>query len=143
MTKWRRLLPLHALLCAAARALAGGAAWPRAGGGMAQRVPAVGSHHRGRRPHTDRRTFHRDAHTFLVYPFGQGLEDNRCVVEKYRFHPGDGIEPMQAKQPGTNGRRRQRHTTASLAAFRPMRAGRDKIMVCTALSLKDFIVRST
>ena len=89
------------------------------------------------------RIFHRDAQTFLVYPFGQGLGDNRCVVEKCRFHPGDEIGHIQAEQPGTNRRRRQRHTTANLAAFKPMRAGRDEIIVCTALGLNDFIARST
>lgn len=83
------------------------------------------------------RMFQRDAQTFLVHLFGQGLEDNRYVVEKYRSHPDGQIEPIQAEQPRTKGRRKQRRTIASLAAVKRMRPGRDEIIVCTALNLKD------
>ena len=83
------------------------------------------------------RMFHRDAQTFLVHLFGQGLEDSRYVVETYRSHPNGEIEPIQAEQPGTKGRRKRRRTIASLAAVRKMRPGRDEIIVCTALNLKD------
>ena len=83
------------------------------------------------------RMFHRDAQTFLVHLFGQGLEDNRYVVEKYRSHPNGEIEPVGAEQPRTKSRRRQRRTIASLAAVKRMRPERDEIIVCTALNLKD------
>ena len=81
------------------------------------------------------RMFHRDAQTFLVHLFGQGLEDNRYVVEKYRSHPNGKIEPIQAEQPGTKGRHRRRRTIASLAAVKRMRPERDEIIVCTGVSL--------
>ncbi len=83
------------------------------------------------------RMFHRDAQTFLVHLFGQGLEDNRYVVEKYRSRPDGQIEPVQPEQPGTKGRRRQRRTIASLAAVKKMRPERDQIIVCTGVTLKD------
>ena len=79
--------------------------------------------------------FHRDAQTFLVHLFGQGLEDSRYVVEKYRSHPNGEIEPMQAEQARTKGRRRQRRTIASLAAVKKMRPERDEIIVCTGVKL--------
>ena len=83
------------------------------------------------------RMFHRDAQTFLFHLFGQGLEDSRYVVEKYRSHPDGQIEPVQPEQLRTKGRRKQRRTIASLAAVKRMRPGRDEIIVCTALNLKD------
>ena len=83
------------------------------------------------------RMFHRDAQTFLVHLFGRGLEDSRYVVEKYRSRPDGQIEPVQPEQPGTTGRRRRRRTIASLAAVRKMRPGRDEIIVCTGVTLKD------
>ena len=81
--------------------------------------------------------FHRDAQTFLVHLFGQGLEDSRYVVEKYRSHPDGQIEPIQPEQLGTKGGRKQLRTIASLAAVKRMRPERDEIIVCTSLNQKD------
>ena len=83
------------------------------------------------------RMFHRDAQTFLVHLFGQGLEDSRYVVEKYRSHPNGEIRPVEAGQVETKGRRKRRRTIASLAAVKKLRPERDEIIVCTALNLKD------
>ena len=82
------------------------------------------------------RMFHRDAQTFLVHLFGQGLEDSRYVVEKYRSHSNGQIEPVQAEQPGAKGRRKQRRTIASLAAVRKMRPAPNEIIVCTGVKLE-------
>ena len=83
------------------------------------------------------RMFQRDAQTFLIHLFGQGLEDNRYVVEKYRSHPDGQIEPVEPEQPRTKGRRKRRRTIASLATVRKMRPERDEIIVCTGVTLKD------
>ena len=83
------------------------------------------------------RMFHRDAQTFLVHLFGRGLEDSRYVVEKYRSRPDGQIEPIEPEQSRTNGRRKQRRTIASLAAVKKLRPGRDEIIVCTGVTLKD------
>ncbi len=81
------------------------------------------------------RMFHRDAQTFLVHLFGQGLEDSRYVVEKYRSQPNGGIEPIQAEQPKTKSRRRPRRTIVSRRAVREMRPESDEIIVCTGVKL--------
>ena len=81
------------------------------------------------------RMFHRDAQTFLVHLFGRGLEDERYVVEKYRSHPNGEIEPIQAEQPRTKGRRRPRRMIVSRRAVREMRPERDEIIVCTGVNL--------
>ena len=81
------------------------------------------------------RMFHRDAQTFLIHLFGQGLEDERYVVEKYRSHPNGEIEPIQAEQPRTKGRRRPRRRIVSRKAVREMRPERDEIIVCTGVKL--------
>ena len=81
------------------------------------------------------RMFHRDAQTFLVHLFGQGLEDSRYVVEKYRSHPNGEVRPVEAGQVETKGKRKPRRTIASLAAVRKMRPERDEIIVCTGVKL--------
>ena len=83
------------------------------------------------------RMFHRDAQTFLVHLFGRGLEDRRYVVETYRSCPDGQIEPIEPEQSKTKGRRKQRRTIASLAAVKKLRPGRDEIIVCTGVTLKD------
>ena len=67
------------------------------------------------------RMFHRDAQTFLVHLFGQGLEDERYVVEKYRSLASGEIEPVQAAQPGRRVKDKQRRTIASVSAVKQMR----------------------
>ena len=84
-----------------------------------------------------RRLWHRNAHTFLVHVFGQGLDGERYVVEKYRSRPDGQIHPVEAEQPkARKGRRRPRRTIVSAGAVRKMRPERDEIIVCTALDLK-------
>ena len=82
------------------------------------------------------RMFHRDARTFLVHLFGQGLEDDRYVVERYRSLANGEIRPEQAEQGKTKGRRKPRRTIVSAGEVRKMRPERDEIIVCTALNLK-------
>ena len=80
------------------------------------------------------RIFHRDAQTFLVHLFGRGLDDERYVVEKYRSHPNGEIEPIQAEEPKTKGRRRPHRKIVSRRAVREMRPERDEIIVCARLT---------
>ena len=82
--------------------------------------------------------FHRDnTETFLVHLFGQGLEDERYVVERYRSLANGEIRPAQAEQGKTKGRRKPPRTVASAGAVRRLRPERDEIIVCTGVSLKD------
>ena len=81
------------------------------------------------------RMFHRDAQTFLVHLFGRGLDDERYVVETYRSLPSGEIRPVEAGQPETRGRCRQRRKIVSRKAVREMRPERDEIIVCTGVKL--------
>ena len=81
------------------------------------------------------RMFHRDAQTFLIHLFGQGLDDERYVVETYRSLPSGEIRPVEAGQPKTKGRRRPRRKIVSRKAVREMRPERDEIIVCTGVKL--------
>ena len=78
----------------------------------------------------------RNSSTYLVHLFGQGLDDERYVVEKYRSLASGEIRPVQAAQPKRKGRRKPRRTVASVSAVKRMRPERDEIIVCTALNLK-------
>ena len=82
-----------------------------------------------------RRTFHRDAQTFLVHLFGRGLEDQRYVVEKYRCKPDGAICPAESERPKTKGRRKPRRIIASVSTVKKMRPERDEIIVCTGVNL--------
>ena len=84
-----------------------------------------------------RRPSHRNAHTFLVHVFGQGLDGERYVVEKYRSRPDGQIHPIEDERPkAKKGGRRPRRTIVSAGAVRKMRPERDEIIICTALDLK-------
>ena len=78
------------------------------------------------------RMFHRDAQTYLVHVFGQGLEGDRYVIEKYRSDSDGQIHPVEPEQPRTAGRRRRRRIVVGAAAVKKLRPGRDEIIVCTA-----------
>lgn len=78
----------------------------------------------------------RNSHTFLVQVFGQGLDGDRYVVERFRSKPDGEICPAQAEQPGTGGRRGPRRTIVSASEVKRMRSERDEITICTALNLK-------
>ncbi len=71
-----------------------------------------------------------NASTFLTHLFGQGLDDDRYVVE------GD-IRPLRAGGPGTRGRSKAPRTIVSRQTIRKMRPARDEIIVCTGLSLRN------
>ena len=78
----------------------------------------------------------RNSSTWLVHLFGQGLDGERYVVERYRSLASGEIRPVQAEKPKTRGRRKVRRTIVSVSAVKRMRPERDEIIVCTALNLK-------
>ena len=84
-----------------------------------------------------RRPSHRNAHTFLVHVFGQGLDGERYVVERFRSRPDGQIDPVEAEQsrPRKGGRKPPR-TIVSASEIRKIRPERDEIVICTALDLK-------
>ena len=74
------------------------------------------------------------AATFLTHLFGQGLTDDRYVVEKFRAFANGGLRrcPNDAPTKGES-RRRAKFVTATLKAVQAMRPARNEIIVCTGL----------
>ena len=83
-----------------------------------------------------RRPSHRNAHTFLVHVFGDGLDGERYAIERYRSLASGEIRPAQAEEARPGSRRKPRRTIASAGEVKNMRPERDEIIICTALDLK-------
>ena len=81
------------------------------------------------------RTTMRESNTFLTHTFGQGLEDERYAVERFKSAMDGEIRPMPAGESDKGGSKRKR-VTATRKAVREMRPARDEIIVCTGLKLK-------
>ena len=74
--------------------------------------------------------------TFLTHTFGQGLEDERYSIERFKSTADGEISPLPDEEANTRGRRKTKRATASRKAVREMRPARDEIIVCTGLKLK-------
>ena len=72
------------------------------------------------------------ASTFLTHFFGNGLSDDRYVVERFRALVDGDIRRCPDAAPG-KGRRKTACDTATLKAVREMRPARTEIIVCTGL----------
>ena len=71
-----------------------------------------------------------NASTFLTHLFGQGLDDDRYVVERFRSMADGDIRPLRA-----GGPRDQR--VVSRQTVRKMRPARDEIIVATGINLRN------
>ncbi len=69
-----------------------------------------------------------NASTFLTHLFGQGLDDDRYVVERFRSMADGDIRPLSNGVSGTN---------VSRQAVRKMRPARDEIIVATGINLRN------
>ena len=78
-----------------------------------------------------------NASTFLTHLFGQGLDDDRYVVEGFQSMVDGDIRPLRAGGLGTRGRSKAPRTIVSRQTVRKMRPARDEIIVCTGLSLRN------
>ena len=78
-----------------------------------------------------------NASTFLTHLFGQGLDDDRYVVERFRSMADGDIRPLRAGGPRTKGRRKAPGTVASRQAVRKMRPVRDEIIIATGINLRN------
>ena len=78
-----------------------------------------------------------NASTFLTHLFGQGLDDDRYLVERFRSMADGDIRPLRDGGPGTKGRRKAPKTTVSLQAVRKMRPARDEIIIATGINLRN------
>ena len=75
-----------------------------------------------------------NAATFLTHLFGQGLADDRYVVEKFKALANGDIRRCPNEAPAAGkGRRKATFVTATLKAVKEMRPARNEIIVCTGL----------
>ena len=79
-----------------------------------------------------------NASTFLTHLFGQGLDDDRYVVERFRSMADGDIRPLrQWRGPKTKNRSKAPKTTVSQQTVRKMRPARDEIIIATGISLRN------
>ncbi|MDE0332080.1 MAG: hypothetical protein OXL41_09450 [Nitrospinae bacterium] len=83
------------------------------------------------------RTTMSESNTFLTHTFGQGLEDERYAVERFKSTMDGEIRSVPAAEAKTGSGRRTRRATATRKAVREMRPARDEIIVCTGLRTRD------
>ncbi len=69
-----------------------------------------------------------NASTFLTHLFGQGFDDDRYVVERFRSMADGDIRPLRPGGPRTN---------VSRQAVRKMRSARDEIIIATGINLRN------
>ncbi len=69
-----------------------------------------------------------NASTFLTHLFGQGFDDDRYVVERFRSMADGDIRPLRPGGPRTN---------VSRQAVRKMRPARDEIIIATGINLRN------
>ena len=77
-----------------------------------------------------------NASTFLTHLFGQGLDDDRYVVERFRSMADGDIRPLRAGE-AKKCRSKAVKTTVSRQTVRKMRPARDEIIVATGINLRN------
>ena len=77
-----------------------------------------------------------NASTFLTHLFGQGLDDDRYRVERFRSMADGDIRPLRAKEVNKN-RSKATKATVSRQAVRKMRPARDEIIIATGINLRN------
>ena len=86
--------------------------------------------------------FSANATTFLTHIVGRGFADERYVVQRFRSMLDGDIRPIEAVAPKNSKRRRKaKHTLASREEVKEMRPGRNEIIVCTGLSIRNCAVQ--
>ncbi len=78
-----------------------------------------------------------NASTFLTHLFGQGLDDDRYVVERFQSMADGDIQPLRNGGPRTRERRKSPGTTVSRQAVQKMRPARDEIIIATGINLRN------
>ena len=77
------------------------------------------------------------APTFLTHLFGQGLADERYVVERFQALADGDIRRWPAGKPGAKRHRNAKPRTASLRTVKRLRPARNEIIVCTGLRTRS------
>ena len=77
-----------------------------------------------------------DARTYLTHFVGDGLEDDRYVVETYRSLANGEIVPVLADGSRPRGRRKACGRILPLKAVEKLRPARDEIIIATGIKLR-------
>ena len=78
-----------------------------------------------------------NASTFLTHLFGQGLDDDRYRVERFRSMADGDIRPLGEGGMKTKNRSKAPKATVSRQAVRKMRPQRDEIIIATGINLRN------
>ena len=78
-----------------------------------------------------------NASTFLTHLFGQGLDDDRYVVERFRSMADGDIRSLRPGGTRAKNRRKATGRILSRQAVRKMRPARDEIIVATGINLRN------
>ena len=78
-----------------------------------------------------------NARTYLTHFVGNGLDDERYVIQRYRSRANGDIVPVDADGVLPKGRRRARPAVVSLEEVEKLRPARDEIIVVTGVTLRD------
>ena len=81
--------------------------------------------------------FSPNATTFLTHIVGRGLADQRYVVQRFKSMLDGDIRPVEAEAPNGKRRRKAKPILASLKQVKEMRPGRNEIIVCTGLRIRN------
>ena len=81
--------------------------------------------------------FSPNATTFLTHLVGGGLADKRYVVQSFKSMLDGDIRPVEVEAPKGSRRRTAKRVLATLKEVKEMRPGRNEIIVCTGLNLRD------
>ena len=78
-----------------------------------------------------------DSRTYLTHFVGDGLEDDRYVVETYRSLASGEIIPVHADGSRPRGRRKALGRILPLKAVQKLRPARDEIIIATGVKLRN------
>ena len=78
-----------------------------------------------------------NASTFLTHLFGQGFDDDRYVVERFRSMADGDIRPLRNGSTRAKNRREATGRILSRQAVRKMRPARDEIIIATGTNLRN------
>ena len=81
--------------------------------------------------------FSPNATTFLTHLVGLGLADERYVVQRFKSMLDGDIRPVEAEASKAGRRRTAKRVLASLKQVKEMRPGRNEIIVCTGLRIRN------
>ena len=78
-----------------------------------------------------------DARTYLTHFVGDGLDDNRYIIQRYLSQANGDIVPIDAAGAKPKGRRRPRPAIATLKEVENIRPARDEIIIATGIKLRN------